>query len=104
MRWKWIGIHAAVVLLILAAALSPLIATAIAGIIAEANGCELHEGFANPCVINGVDRGEDLYAAGMLGWFAIATIPIGVVAAAVYLLVVAIVAWVRRRRKAAAGA
>lgn len=100
MKWKWIAIHAAVVLLILLAALSPLIATAIAGRIADANGCELHEGFVNPCVIDGVDRGQDLYTTAMLGWLAIATVPIGLAAAAVYLLVVVAVALVRRNRRA----
>jgi hypothetical protein len=99
MKWKWVVIHVVVIVLILLAAGSPLIAVAIAGSIANANGCELHEGFVNPCVIDGVDRGQDLYTAAMLGWFAIATVPIGLIAALVYLLVVVIVALVRRNRR-----
>jgi hypothetical protein len=102
MKWKWVAIHALVVVLILLAGLSPFIATAIAGSIANANGCELHEGFVNPCVINGVDRGQDLYTLGVLGWLGIATVPLGLIAALVYLLVVVIVSLVRRRRRAVA--
>ena len=78
MKWKWVLLHAGIIVLILVAGLTPLIATAVAGTIADRNGCELHEGFVNPCVIDGVDRGQDLYTTAMLGWLAIATVPIGV--------------------------
>ena len=100
---RWIIIHTLVILFILLLGASPLISTAIAGSIAEANGCTLHEGFVNPCIINGEDWGQDLYTFGVLGWLAIGTIPIAVGAAAIYLLIVIIVAIVQasRRRKAA---
>lgn len=26
------------------------------------HGCDLHEGFVNPCVVDGIDYGEQLYA------------------------------------------
>ncbi len=104
MNWKWVLIHLGVILLILVIGLSPLIATAIAGTIAERNGCELHEGFVNPCVIDGVDRGQDLYTTAMVGWLAIATVPIGVAVAAIYLLAVVIIALIRRSRRRALAA
>lgn len=100
-----IAIHTFVVLFFLVLGFSPLISTAIAGTIAERNGCVLHEGFVNPCIINGEDWGQDLYTFGVLGWLAIATVPLGVGAALIYLVIViaiAIIQSVRRRRKAAA--
>jgi hypothetical protein len=96
-------IHTLVILGILFLGMSPFIVTMIAGTIAEANGCTLHEGFVNPCIINGKDYGEDLYTFGMLGWLAIGTIPLAVGAALIYLLVVIIVniiLYVRRRNAA----
>lgn len=99
-------IHTLVILFILLLGASPLISALVAGIIAEANGCTLHEGFVNPCIINGEDWGRDLYTFFVLGWFAIATLPLGIGLAAIYLLVVIIVAIVQsaRRRKASQAA
>lgn len=100
---RWVIIHTLVILFILLLGASPLISTAIAGSIAEANGCTLHEGFVNPCIINGEDWGQDLYTFGVLGWLALGTLPIAVGAAAIYLLIVIIIAIVQatRRRRAA---
>jgi hypothetical protein len=96
-------LHTLVILFILLVGAAPLISTMIAGTIAEANGCTLHEGFANPCIINGEDWGQDLYTFGVLGWLAIGTIPIAVGVAAIYLLIVIIIAIVQaaNRRKTA---
>lgn len=87
------------ILLAILACLSPLISTALAGWIAASHGCTLHEGFANPCVINGTDYGETLYTMGVMGWLMLATLP---VAAGLILLwiVVEIAAFIRRRRVA----
>jgi hypothetical protein len=103
---KRVIIHTLVILFILLLGASPLISALVAGAIAEANDCTLHEGFANPCVINGKDWGEDLYTFFVLGWLAIGTIPLGVGAAAIYLVVVIIIALIQnvRRRRAAATA
>jgi hypothetical protein len=97
-------IHTLVVLFILLLGASPFIATMIAGTIADANGCVLHEGFVNPCIINGEDWGDDLYTIGMLGFFAIGTLPLAVMVAGGYLLIVIIIAIIQRvqRRRAAA--
>jgi hypothetical protein len=96
-------IHILVVLFILLLGASPFIATMIAGTIADANGCVLHEGFVNPCIINGEDRGDDLYTIGMLGFFAIGTIPLAVMVAVGYILIIVIIAIIQsaRRRRAA---
>lgn len=101
MRGAWL-----VMWLLLAAILlfatAPLISVAIAGMIAEANGCTLHEGFVNPCIVGGVDWGSTLYALGVMGWFMLATIPIGAIALAAWLVaaVVLLVIGYRRRRAA----
>lgn len=95
-KTPWLLIHAAVIFVILLVAFSPLISVAIAGSIANANGCELHEGYVNPCIVNGEDVGETLYAMGVLGWLMLATIPLGLGAVVVYLLIVLVVWLVRR--------
>lgn len=94
-------IHTVVILGILVLGFSPIISAVIAGTIAEANGCTLHEGFVNPCIINGEDWGQDLYTFGVLGWLALGTIPLALGAAVVYLVAVIIVNVIlsaRRRR------
>jgi hypothetical protein len=72
---------------IVVAAAFPLLAAFAAGTIANLNGCALNEGSANPCVIAGTDYGETLYSLGVVGWLAIATVPIGIAALAVWALV-----------------
>lgn len=96
-RFPWI-IYPIVLLLILLAAFAPLISVAIAGAVAEAHGCTLHEGFKNPCLINGVDYGDTLYTMGVLGWFMLATLPIGAFACLIW-AVILIVHLVSRRRR-----
>lgn len=82
-------IHALVVFVILFVAFLPLFSVAIAGGIANANGCELDEGSVHPCVVAGTDMGETLYAMGVMGWLMLATIPVGLGLVVVYLLAVA---------------
>ena len=76
----------------------PIISIVVAGTIANLNDCRLHEGFVNPCLVGGTDMGQTLYTMSVLGFFAIATIPIGVV-----LFVVWTIGWLiwsaRRRRQ-----
>lgn len=96
--------HGCVVSLIILVAILPVISVAIAGALAEANHCQLDEGSIHPCVINGVDRGSDLYTLAMLGWFMIATIPLGAMALVVYLFLVVLfygIRWALRKRAAA---
>lgn len=99
---KALLIHAIVVIAIIVLALSPLLATMVAGSIANANGCDLDEGSIHPCVVNGRDIGRDLYTWAMLGWLGIATVPLGLAVLGIYLAVVIVVSLIRwaRRRKA----
>lgn len=100
MKRTWI-IHAIIILIIAAIGAAPWIAVAYAGSVAEANGCELNEGSINPCNVDGVDRGQELYTYGMMGWIGLATCPLALAAIALYLLVLLVVWLVRRNRSAA---
>lgn len=84
---------------ILVLALSPLISVAIAGWIAESHGCVLNEGDIHPCVVNGTDMGGTLYTMFVLGWFMLATLPLGAIAVLVLLalFVIHLLLWRRRR-------
>jgi hypothetical protein len=66
-------------LLIAVFAAWPIASVVIASTIASWNGCTLHEGFVNPCVVGGRDIGGTLYSMGVMGWFMIATLPMGVI-------------------------
>jgi len=59
------------------AGVAPLIAMFVASSLADHYGCRLHEGFSNPCVIAGVDRGETLYSLFVTGWLGLISIPLG---------------------------
>ena len=78
----------------------PIVSVIVAGSIASWNGCTLHEGFANPCVVGGKDLGGTLYAMGVMGWFMIATIPLGAISGLLWTIT-----WIilKRRRMARAG-
>jgi ABC-type Fe3+ transport system permease subunit len=98
MKYAWV-FHIIILLAIIICAISPFFAVAYAGSVAEKYGCELNEGSIHPCLVNGVDRGEDLYSLGMLGWLGIATVPLGAAAAVLYLVIVLIVYLVMGFRK-----
>ena len=78
----------------------PIASIAAAGAIARWNGCTLHEGFVNPCPVGGWDIGGTLYTMSVMGWFLIVSIPLGVVALAVWTTAWLLWAIVRRRRRA----
>ena len=87
---------------ILLLALAPVISVFVAFWIAEGNDCVLHEGTINPCLVNGGDVGDTLYAMLLLGWLAIASLPLGAVALLALLVVFVIhLLWWRRRRRLA---
>jgi hypothetical protein len=77
-------------------AVAPVVSVVAAGAVASHFGCTLNEGDVHPCVIGGVDRGELLYEAAMMGWLALVTVPLGG-----FLLVACfvgyVVLWQRRR-------
>ncbi len=69
----------------------------IAGSIAEAHGCTMNQGGIQPCVVNGVDRGQLLATMFVLGWLMIATLPAAAIAILVWLIVL-IAHWTASRR------
>jgi len=77
---------------------APLLSALTAGLIAEAAGCDLHEGFVTPCVIAGADRGETLYAMFAMGWLGLVSLPLALIGAAA-LAVTAFLALLRRARR-----
>ena len=85
-RFPW-WVYWIVLAVILVVALAPLISVIIAGSIAEANGCALDEGSVHACIVGGNDMGSTLYAMGVMGWFMIATIPLGAGAVLVWVVV-----------------
>jgi hypothetical protein len=64
--------------LILLFAVAPIVSVLLATMIARACGAELDEGNVHPCIVAGVNIGEVLYAMFVLGWLALATVPLGV--------------------------
>jgi len=50
-----------------------------AGVVASHYGCALHEGYSNPCIVFGADRGELLYGLFISGWLSLITLPLGAV-------------------------
>ena len=97
MRTRWV-VMLIVLAVILIVMLAPVASVMIAGSIADSHGCVLHEGFVNPCIVDGEDIGQTLYGMGMMGWLMIVTIPAGVVALLIW-LVVAIILLATGRRK-----
>lgn len=88
----WLGI-------IVLVGIVPLLLTLGAGMVAEANGCTLHEGYVNPCVIWGEDRGETLYSLGMMFWYSFYTVPLAAFAFFVWLLILIVHVVLRILRK-----
>ena len=76
-------------------ALGPVLSVVIAGVIAETNGCVVNEGSINPCLVAGVDMGGTLYGLFVMGWLALATLPLGGAAFFVWLasLIIHRIAW-----------
>jgi hypothetical protein len=96
-------IYGLTLVLILVLALAPVISVIVAGSIAEANGCRLDEGSIHACIVNGQDWGGTLYTVGVLGWFMLATIPLGGIALLVWLLIL-VIHLIARGRKVGPGA
>jgi hypothetical protein len=85
---------------IVALALAPVLPVVAASSIANAHGCKLDEGNPHPCIVFGADIGGWLYSMGVTGWYAVATIPLGLIALLGW-LVTAIGMYVRYRRNMA---
>ena len=91
-------IHGGILLAIFLIGFGPLLLALTAGAFASINGCTLHEGFVNPCVVMGIDFGETLYAMGVMGSITLASLPVAFVMLVIYLGVV-LVLWLRGRKK-----
>jgi hypothetical protein len=50
-------------------------------------GCQIHEGFPNPCMLLGIDIGDPLYTIGLLGSWGFFFIPILAAVGAVYVAI-----------------
>lgn len=96
-RFPWGRYLKALLLIVLTASL-PLLSALSAGLVAQALGCTLNEGNVHPCILLGVDLGMTLYTLFVLGWFMLLTLPYGVIALAIW-LVVLLVHLVRHGRR-----
>jgi len=67
---------------------------------AEKHGCVLHEGFVNPCVVDGVDHGTRLANAFVSGWLMLLTLPVALVLGVILIIfiIIDLVGIVRRRK------
>jgi hypothetical protein len=84
-------------------AAAPILSVYFTYLVADAHGCTVNEASVNPCIVMGSDWGETLYFTGMMGWFMLATIPLGGGALIVWVVMTTIhfIAW-RRASKAEA--
>ena len=100
-RFPWWA-YGVVLVLILAFSLWPIGSVMYAASVAGAHGCALDEGSVHPCIVDGKDIGEELYAFGVMGWFMLATVPLGGGALIVWLIVLLIhrSAWGRKNQAA----
>ena len=75
-----------ILLFMWAPSLSSMLAQAIAG----AAGCTIYMGSAFPCPVGGMDWGQLLYLMDYRSWLILFTLPLGCIALAVWLLLLAI--------------
>jgi hypothetical protein len=87
-------------LVALVAGLAPGVSLLIASAVAAAAGCTLHEGFASPCPVLGVDLGGALYVLFASGWFLLVTMPLAVLGAGLLLVMglIDLLHWARSSR------
>ena len=98
-RFPW-WVYWVSLLFIVIFTLWPIASLLSASMIAEAHGCLVDEGSVHPCMISGEDWGETLTTLAVLGWLMLATVPLGLGASIVWLIVLIIHhgAWVRSNR------
>lgn len=89
-----------VLLLILLVCLLPAFGVIWSGNFSSTHGCTLHEGFVTPCVVDGVDYGERLYTAFVMGWNMLLTLPVALPVAVALLIMgaVDVMRWLRHKR------
>ena len=99
-RFPWI-VYSIVLVLIFLVALAPVGSVVACGLIANSNGCKVDEGSVHPCIINGQDYGHLLYTLGVSGWLMLVTLPGGLFAFVIWLLILILHREARRKRIAA---
>lgn len=62
--------------IVLVICLAPAVSMFWASWFAERHDCILHEGYSNPCIVNGKDWGDTLYTAFVMGWLMMLTLPL----------------------------
>ena len=97
MKKRSIKMHAFILGTIFLIGFGPLLIALGAGAFASLNGCILHEGFSNPCVVLGIDFGETLYSMGVMGWMSIIGLPLALLFFVIYLIAVVVI-WIRNRK------
>ena len=98
-RFPW-PVYLIVFFVIVLVAALPMIGVMAASWIAETNRCGLDEGSVHACLVGGEDWGELLYGLFVMGWFALVTIPLGLMAVAVLAIafVIHLVVFLTRNR------
>ena len=91
--------YALALLAILIITFLPLLGVFVSTSIADAAGCTVNEGGTYPCVVMGQDFGGLLNFLFVAGWLMLLTLPLGVIASAVW-LVLLIAHLISRRMKA----
>ncbi len=99
-RFPWI-LYWIVLFLIVLVAFAPVGSVVACGLIASAHSCRVDEGSVHPCLINGKDYGQLLYTLGVMGWLMLVTLPAGVFAFVLWLIVLIFHRANWRRRAAA---
>jgi hypothetical protein len=73
-----IGAQGAVMSFVIA--IAPLLVAMAAGAVGALFGCNINEGGTDPCVVLGVPLGGTLASIGIMGWFGVITLPLGLLA------------------------
>jgi len=68
-------------------AFAPIGSVMTCALIANSHGCKVDEGSVHPCMIGGKDYGQLLYTLGVLGWLMLVTIPAGLFAFVIWLVI-----------------
>jgi ABC-type sugar transport system permease subunit len=85
-RFPWI-LYWILLALIVLFTVAPIGSVIACSVMAHAYGCHVDEGSVHPCIVNGQDYGHLLYTLGVLGWLMLFTLPAGVFAFLIWLIV-----------------
>jgi hypothetical protein len=85
-RFPWI-LYLLALVVIFGFAFAPIGSVLVCGAIANAYGCKVDEGSVHPCIIKGQDYGHLLYTLGVLGWLMLVTLPAGLLAFVIWLII-----------------